>query len=209
MIMYRHLACFKLLGENHQGRCRSLGLALLLLLVLGLALAPSASAQSACAHPGLVAHAALVLGKQTHAVSASSPGGGYAMVCCRYFVVDVAVPADSSGTGNDLKSFYIETEPALGSVGPPDESDCTAIRGKTAVYKNVGGSFQLIAQWEAVGVWDPSLLFPCTIEAKQGATLLPALNPPASNYDVYRVVTSSKFGAQWVTARVDAGHLSP
>ncbi|HEX4965678.1 MAG TPA: hypothetical protein VF173_33010 [Thermoanaerobaculia bacterium] len=192
---------------------RTLTLAALILAGLSLSLAGPAAALLC---ENAAANASLVLGPAKHSVKSTSSGGGYATVSCKNFVVDISVPSNSSGTGTDLKSFSIWTnfENPVGAITA--KAACLAFSDQTLVYKKAGGAgqFQMIGSWQRSGSWtDPTqqngILFPCTIQTKPGAILLPTLNPPANGADLYRVVTIRKSGTTPQTVIVEADHDSP
>jgi hypothetical protein len=163
------------------------------------------------------ANASLSLGPVTHSVKKTSNDGSYANVGCHYYVVDISVPSNSSGTGKDLQSFTIWTNFSDSFIAPTSAKVvCEANWEKTFVYKKAGGvgSFQLVGSWERKGKWltGPGVLFPCVVVTLSGSTLS-TLNPPANGTDVYRVVSARKYGGQWgtkfTTVTVEALHNSP
>ncbi|HEV2852534.1 MAG TPA: hypothetical protein VHC97_06995 [Thermoanaerobaculia bacterium] len=177
---------------------------------LALAMAGPAMAVSVCAHPDLVPGKALFLGPNVSSASSESNGGGYAFVCCRYWVVDISVPSNSSGLNNDLKSFTIWANES-GPYSYLTEPDCKNFWDRTYVYKKPNGAtkFQWIAYWERKGEPNPQSIVPCTLKYQPGAVPLSELTPPATGTDVYRVMSVRKSGANWVTVKVQAEHLKP
>jgi hypothetical protein len=181
------------------------------LTVAGLALAMAGPAAALpCDNPSARPNASRVLGVNTHKVSSKSPDTGYATVApCPYWVVDISVPSNSSGTGGDDKSFTILTNP----IPLNDEGVCTAFQERTYVYKygviDIKGTkgFYQIGSWKREGVWDPnsdSLFPPCKIKSSG----LPTLSPPASGKDLYRVVSQrkDKMSGKWMPVYVEAIH---
>lgn len=182
---------------------KKLALAALTLVVLGLALTGPTSALP-CDGPNASPNVTLTLGVATHKVTSTSPDAGYATQGCEYWVVDISVPNDSSGLGDDFKSFKIFTN----SVFPSNPTACVGFWERTYVYKYSQVKYKQIGYWEKKGSWNGSY---CSLKNVSSPIPLPPLTPPSAGSDRYRVASQRKDtnSGKWTAVLVTAFHEEP
>jgi len=116
------------------------------------------------------------------------------MTLCHYWVVDLVVPFNSSGTGHDTRRFWVET--ASTWAGGDSKEECRGRTEQTFVYvKHPGATtFTRIAggirQTEWVNVSQPHQppSYICFLLPDSVPNLEQPLSPPGAGTDVYRFV---------------------
>jgi hypothetical protein len=178
----------------------------LAMVVLG---AAAALAQDPCAT--IPPNVSLTLGPKLHSVQAnnSAPSisnGPPVMSTCHYWVADITVPSNSSGTGTDLPQFLIETASIFVY---PGSDGCSGWTEESAIYrKHVNGQFSKIGgglrKSQLVGAKDEPklcLLLPTVPGVEEH------FSPPAAGTSVYRVASRLSYKGQNKTESVQAVHV--
>lgn len=154
------------------------------------------------------ANAVLTMGPGVSEVNSTSPNAAYGMVVgCKKWVVDILVPSNSSGTGNELRSIAFVGD----SSAPANKALCQSYSAYESYYKKAAGQTEytrVATQW-IIGLWHEGNMFPCELYFLTGTGSIPRPNPPRAGTDVYRVAKSIEYGGQWRQVYVAAEHPSP
>jgi hypothetical protein len=158
----------------------------------------------------LPADATRTMGPGIHAVQSSSGNGAYSTdPACRRWIVDINIPSNSSGTGDDSKRVIIFDSSA--DLVANTKAVCQSTEIIESLYKKKpDGTFQTIGGGTLKGVWKASNLFPCQLYKSPGYVNFPSsIAPPFTGTQTYRVTRSRKVNGQYKPVTVKAQHVSP
>ncbi len=184
--------------------CFSFGLA------IAAVVAPTTSALADLPPPSMLCDtrppdASLTLGPGVPQVSSTSPNGAYGdRLGCQRWVVQIAVPHDSSANGM-LKSFTINSDVPF----PDTKAACESMEVNTTYFRKLftQQSFTRYALVAEKGVWHAGDMFPCSLVAQPGAAQPPAqYSPPLGGTTTYRVARSVKINGVWKKVTISAAH---
>jgi hypothetical protein len=150
------------------------------------------------------------MGPGIHAVQSSSGNGSYSTdPICRRWIVDINIPSNSSGTGNDYK--WVKILDSSADLVANTKAACQSTEIIENLYKKKpDGTFQTIGGGTLKGVWKASNLFPCQLYKSPGYVNFPSsISPPFSGTQTYRVTRSRKTGGQFKPVTVKAQHGAP